>query len=137
MTADATPRTLLTHALACATVATNDLEQARYFYEQTLALAIALEDERRGVYYRCGRGTMVNLYERKHTPSEQTVATFLVDDLEGAMAELRKKGVTFQEYDLPDLKTKGGVYSDETGFKVAWLKDPDGNLLSIEQLAIE
>lgn len=128
------PESLLTNARICATVATTDLQRARHFYEAKLGLKIVVADERRGVYYHAGGGTMLNLYERDHTAPEQSVATFLVADLEKVMTNLRSHGVSFEEYDLPDLKTVDGVYSDQTGFKVSWFKDPDGNLLGIEQL---
>lgn len=128
------PEPLLTNARICATVATTDLQRARHFYEATLGLKVAVADERRGVYYHACAGTMLNLYERDYTAPEQSVATFLVADLEKVMASLRRHGVSFEEYDLPDLKTVEDVYSDETGFKVSWFKDPDGNTLGIEQL---
>ena len=52
-------------------------------------------------------------------------------------SDLRNRGISFEEYDIPDLKTNGGVYSDETDFKVTWFKDPDGNIIGIEQLPSE
>lgn len=125
---------LLTNALVCATVPTTDLVRARRFYEEALGLKAAIVDERRGVYYRAGEGALLNLYERQQSTAENTVATFLVENLEEVMSALRSRGVSFEEYNLADLKTKNGVYSDETGFKVAWFKDPDGNILGIEQL---
>ncbi len=123
--------TLLTNALVCATVPTTNLERARRFYEEMLGLKAAISDERRGVYYQAGGGTMLNLYERQHATIEHSVATFLVENLEKVMSDLRSRGVSFEEYDLPDLKTENGVYSDETGFKVSWFKDPDGNILNL------
>lgn len=125
---------LLRSGRICATVATRDLDRARVFYEQKLGLAVALADERRGVYYRAADGTTLNLYERDVDPPAQSVATFLVDDLSAVMTELRERGVTFEEYDEPDLKTIDGVYTDDTGFAVAWCEDDDGNVLGFEQL---
>ena len=80
---------------------------------------------------------MLNLYERQHSTPESSVATFLVENLDDVMSDLRNRGISFEEYDIPDLKTNGGVYSDETDFKVAWFKDPDGNIIGIEQLPSE
>jgi hypothetical protein len=88
-------------------------------------LKAAISDERRGVYFVAGSGTMLNLYERQHSTPESSVATFLVENLDD-VTDLRNRSISFEEYDIPDLKTKGGVYSDETGFKVASFKDPDG-----------
>lgn len=86
---------MLSAARICADVATRDLHRARAFYEGVLGLAVAYEDTDRGVYFRAGGGTMLNLYERDHQPAEQTAATFLVDDLAAAMAGLRAAGVAF------------------------------------------
>lgn len=128
---------MLTDSRICADIATTDLKRARRFYEQLLELTIEYEDPGRGVYYRAGHGTMLNLYEREHQPSEQTAATFLVDDLDAVMSGLRQRGVVFLDFDEPDLKTRDGVFADGTGFKVSWFHDPDGNVLSLEQLADE
>jgi catechol 2,3-dioxygenase-like lactoylglutathione lyase family enzyme len=130
-------RALLRNALICATVSTRNLQRAKRFYEETLGLKATLSDERRGVYFVAGSGTMLNLYEREHSTPEGSAATFLVENLEDVMLDLRDRGISFEEYDIPDLKTEGGVYSDETGFKVAWFKDPDGNIIGLEQLPRE
>lgn len=124
----------LQSARLCATVATKDLQRSREFYEKRIGLNVVLEDERRGIYYRSGGGTMLNLYERDVVTPEGSVATFLVSDLRKVMSELRSRAVVFEDYDLADLKTVDGVYSDETGFMVCWFKDPDGNIIGIEQL---
>jgi catechol 2,3-dioxygenase-like lactoylglutathione lyase family enzyme len=126
-------RTLLGNARICADVPTANLERARRFYEETLGLKVARSDER-GVFYQAGSGTMLNLFERPHTPSDQAVATFLVDTIETLMFALRSRGVTFVDYDEPGLKTEDGMFDDGQGFKTSWFKDPDGNLLSLEQL---
>jgi hypothetical protein len=76
---------------------------------------------------------MFRVYERppEYTAAEHTVAAFLVEDLEEEVSELRRRGVAFEEYDLPHLKTENGVYSDECrGVKGSWVKDPDGNILA-------
>lgn len=125
---------MLTKALVLATVPTTDLERAKRFYGETLGLSdAALDAHGDGVFYRAGDGTMLHVYERPSEPSENTAVTFLVQDLEAVMADLRSRGVAFEEYDMPELKTENGVYSEPNGFKVSWLKDPDGNILSIEQ----
>lgn len=62
---------------------------------------------------------MLNLFERPHTTSDQTVATFLVENIENLMSDLRSRGVAFEEYDKPDLKTKHGLFSDGKGFKTS------------------
>lgn len=128
-------QTMLTNALVCATVPTTDLQRARRFYGETLGLEETRPPEgEHGVYYRAGRGTMLTVYERPGAAAEHTVATFVVDNLKEVMTALRGRGVAFEEYDSPGLKTENGVYSEPNGFEVAWVRDPDGNILSIEQL---
>ncbi len=127
---------MLESARICADVPTADLERARQFYEGALGLKVMKADAQRGVYYQAGGGTMLNLYARPHDQAEFSVATFLVDDIERSMSDLRERGVVFEDYDEPDLKTRDGVFSDQSGFKACWFKDPDGNILSLEQLCL-
>ena len=87
-----------------------------------------------GVFYTAGAGTMFRAYERPPSTAEHTVVVFLVE-LEQEMAELRDRGVSFEGYDLPGLKTENGIYSDEqSGFKGSWVKDPDGNIVGLTQI---
>jgi catechol 2,3-dioxygenase-like lactoylglutathione lyase family enzyme len=128
---------MLADALVCATIPTTDLERAKRFYGETLGLTEAAFAVEGGIFYKTGRGTMFRVYERPpgHTAAAQTVAVFLVDDLDQEVSELRRRGVAFEEYDLPHLKTENGVYTDDTsGFKGSWVKDPDGNILGLTQL---
>lgn len=125
---------MLANALVCANVPTTDLQRARRFYGETRGLKAARADAERGVYFQAGGGTMLNLYERPHSTAEHSVATFLVENLEEVMSDLRSRGVSFEEYDLPDLKTENGVYNDQSGFKASWFKDLDGNILGLELL---
>lgn len=128
---------MLAKAHICADVPTADLQRARRFYEETLGLTVVRSDKERGVYYKAGGGTMLNLYERPQSAAEHTVATFLVENLDEVMSDLRSRGVAFEEYNKPDLKTEHGVYSDQSGFKASWFRDPDGNILGLEQLPSE
>ena len=126
---------MLADALVCATLPATDLERARRFYGETLGLREADFGVEGGVFYEAGRGTMFRVYERPPSAAGHTVAVFLVDDLEEEMATLRSRGVVFEEYDMPGLRTEGGVFSDEhSGFKGSWVKDPDGNILGLTQI---
>ncbi len=58
---------------------------------------------------------MIHVYERPSSPTENTLVTFLVRDLKAVMVELRSRGVAFEEYDMRELKTKNGVYSEPMG----------------------
>jgi catechol 2,3-dioxygenase-like lactoylglutathione lyase family enzyme len=128
---------MLANVPVCATLPTSDLDRARRFYGEALGLAEAPVSVGGGVFFTAGGGTMLRIYQRPpgYTPAEYTVVGFLVDDLEEEMAELRGRGVRFEEYDLPHLKTVNGVYTDEQRrAKGSWVKDPNGNILALTQL---
>jgi catechol 2,3-dioxygenase-like lactoylglutathione lyase family enzyme len=117
---------------AVPTIAVSDIEKAKKFYGETLGLKPA--DERAdGIRYEAGGGTLVLVYPSQFAGTAQsTYMGFDVDDVEKAVAELRERGVVFEEYDMPGLKTVNGIAEIE-GVKGAWFKDPDGNILSIGQ----
>ena len=73
------------------------------------------------------------LYKRAATKADNTAAGFLVDDLEATMKELRAKGVKFEEYDFPGLKTVNGIATTD-GEKGAWFKDTEGNILALAEM---
>jgi catechol 2,3-dioxygenase-like lactoylglutathione lyase family enzyme len=126
---------MLANALVCATLPTTDLDRAKCFYGDMLGLPEADFGVEGGVFFTAGAGTMFRVYERPPSTAEHTVAVFLVEDLEQEMAELRDRGVSFEESDLPGLKTENGIYSDEqSGFKGSWVKDPDGNIVGLTQI---
>jgi catechol 2,3-dioxygenase-like lactoylglutathione lyase family enzyme len=116
----------------CATIPTTDLAKARRFYEDVLGLDVAREHPA-GVAFRTGQ-TYLELYPARAAGTAQhTLGSFEVDDIETAVAALRDRGVTFEEYDLPQLKTVNGIAELPGGVKVAWFKDPEGNILGIVQ----
>jgi catechol-2,3-dioxygenase len=118
-----------------ATVPAKDLESTRKFYEGVLGLDIIREDPA-GITYRTGDSTLF-LYQTEFAGTAQhTLGGFFVSDIESAMEQLRSKGVMFEEYDMPGLKTVNGMV-DLGGEKAAWFKDPDGNILSISQTTWE
>jgi len=115
-----------------ATIAVKDLGKARTFYEQTLGFTASMESDE-GVMYDSG-GTRVFVYPSQFAgTAQQTVASWEVDDLDKVAEDLRGRGIKFEQYDLPGLKTnKDGIaeMGEERGF---WFKDPDGNILSVGQ----
>ena len=111
-----------------------DIERAKRFYSETLGLSEAENGEPGGLTFECGEGTSLYIYERGPVKVEHTLASFDVEDLEAEMEELRGRGVVFEEYDLPGLKTISGV-ADMDGYKAAWFKDSEGNILAIGQSA--
>ena len=116
---------------AAATVAVKHLAAARKFYEGTLGLRVVDTEGDQVVAYRSGASTVL-VYESQYAGTNKaTAVTWTVGaDVEGLAAALKAKGVKFEHYDMPGLKLKGDVHVGD-GMKVAWFKDPDGNILSI------
>ena len=115
-----------------ATIQARDLEATRRFYEDVLG-AQAVSEDPGGIIYRSG-DSQFSLYPTEFAGTAQhTLGAFLVRDVEATVAELRGKGVTFEDYDLPGLKTVNGI-AELGGIRGAWFKDPEGNILSVVQL---
>jgi predicted enzyme related to lactoylglutathione lyase len=111
-----------------------DLERARKFYEQKLGL-VAKEEygDGAGLVFECGQGTRFFMYRSPGAgTSKANQAFWSVDDLDAEMTELKSKGVVFEDYDMPGLKTINGVNTGG-GSKTAWFKDSEGNILAIAQ----
>jgi catechol 2,3-dioxygenase-like lactoylglutathione lyase family enzyme len=109
-----------------------DMRRARAFYEDKLGLAAGKERPNGEVVYRL-EGTTVALYPRgQPTRADHTALSFEVKDLSAEVKQLTARGVTFEEYDLPGLKTvnKVCVLGSE---KAAWLKDTEGNILCLHE----
>ena len=86
-----------------------------------------------GIIYRSGDATF-SLYPTEFAGTAQhTLGAFLVRDVGATVADLRAKGVTFEDYDQPGLKTVDGI-AELGGTQGAWFKDPEGNILSVVQL---
>lgn len=114
------------------TIPTKDLDRARGFYEGVLGLRV-IRNKGFEVIYRAG-DVEVDVYASEGAgTAEHTLASFIVEDIERIVRGLEERGVVFEEYDLPGLKTVNGI-ADLGPDKSAWFKDPDGNLLNISQL---
>ena len=123
---------MLGKADATPMIAVKDLDRARNFYEGTLGLETK-EDFGEGLTMKSG-DTTVNVYRSEYAGTNKATAlNFDVDDIESEVKELKDKGVFFEHYDLPGLEQHGDLYVGEGGFKTAWFKDPDGNILSLIQ----
>jgi catechol 2,3-dioxygenase-like lactoylglutathione lyase family enzyme len=109
----------------------SDIDRAKRFYRDTLGFELT-HDEGEDVRFESG-GQVFTLYA---TPSggqaAHTLAAWQVDDLAAEMAELRGRGVRFEEYDLPGLQTVEGVAATG-GVRAAWFKDSEGNVLAVVQ----
>jgi catechol 2,3-dioxygenase-like lactoylglutathione lyase family enzyme len=114
------------------TIPAKDLDGTRRFYEGVLGAQVVMEDPG-GIIYRSG-DSYFSLYPTEFAGTAQhTLGAFMVQDVEAAVADLRGKGVTFEEYDLPGVKTVNGI-AELGGTRGAWFKDPEGNTLSVVQL---
>src|SRR4029453_578900 len=104
----------------------SDVARARKFYEEKVGL-LPSEEYAEVVIYPCGKGTWAALNSPgTRGTNKASCAFWAVDDLEAEMAELRSRGVVFEEYDMPGLKTKNGIATGG-GAKTAWFKDTEGN----------
>ena len=122
---------MLGKANATPMIAVKDLDRARKFYEETLGLEAKEEMGGEVLTVQSGR-TPITVYKSEFAGTNKaTTLTFDVDDIESEISELKGKGIFFEKYDLEGLTPKGDFYEGEGGFKTAWFKDPDGNILSL------
>lgn len=111
-----------------------DLERAKSFYADKVGFT-EFEQTEAGVLYECGDGTRFFLFLSSGAASgTHTQMSFHVKDIGAEVAELASRGVVFEEYDFPGLKTVDGVATLDIG-KVAWFKDTEGNLIGVFQPA--
>jgi len=116
---------------AVANLAVKDLAVARRFYEGTLGLAQVDAEGEEVIVYRSGN-TRINVYRSSFAGTNQaTAVTWQVgDDIVRLVAALGARGVRFEHYDMPGTKLEGDLHV-MGGMKVAWFKDPDGNILNL------
>jgi len=111
-----------------------DVDRARQFYERKLGFQ-PKEEIAGGVVYEFGDNTACFLYPTPNAGTSQASQAFWqVEDVEREVAELKARGVTFEDYDLPGEKSPSGVLTGG-GAKAAWFKDSEGNILAIIQSA--
>ena len=112
----------------------NDIDKAKEFYSVTLGLEVTQDLEMEGLLtLHIKGGAEIKIYPKlDHTPAVFTILNFQVEDIENAVDELTKRGITFEQYD-------GNLRTDEKGIfrggapLIAWFKDPAGNILSLLQ----
>jgi catechol 2,3-dioxygenase-like lactoylglutathione lyase family enzyme len=117
-----------------------DLERARAFYASKLGLEPS-EERPGGLLYRCGHGEFALIQTDASPSGSHTQMAWQVSDIDAAVAQLKARGVVFEEYDLPGLTTAGGIAQvagnypskGSAGERAAWFKDSEGNLLAIGQ----
>jgi catechol 2,3-dioxygenase-like lactoylglutathione lyase family enzyme len=119
-----------------AALAVSDLDRARGFYEHQLGLGPG-EEEEQAVRYPCGNGTRIFIYLSPENAgrSPATLAGWFVDDLDETMHDLASRGVGFEQYDQPGLKTDERGVFDGGDFRAAWVRDPDGNTMALTEVS--
>lgn len=108
----------------------NDIPKAKQFYSQTLGLNVTEENGMLSLHIAGGNPVLI--YPKpNHEPATFTILNFPVDNVDKAVDELTKRGVRFEIYDMPDLKTDEKGIARGNGPDIAWFKDPAGNILSV------
>lgn len=115
---------------AVATVAVKDLKAAKKFYGDTLGLKATPVPEAEVLNYKSGNSTVLVYKSQFAGSNKATSITWIVDDVEGTVKDLKARGVAFEHYDLPGMTRKGDVHIGGKS-KSAWFKDPDGNILAV------
>lgn len=111
--------------------AVDDVRKAKTFYEDTLGVAQVIEIGDGLLSLQAGYGYAVLIYEKPaHEPAQHTILNFPVDDVEAAVDELRAAGVEFEQYVEGPIKTNEKGIANP-GPKIAWFRDPAGNILSV------
>jgi catechol 2,3-dioxygenase-like lactoylglutathione lyase family enzyme len=116
---------------AASTVAVKNLERAKNFYEEILGLTPVGTEGEEAVVFKSGNST-VFVYKSQYAGTNKATAISWVvgENVEGVVQQLKAKGVTFEHYDMPGVTRNGDVHVADD-MKVAWFKDPDGNILNI------
>jgi len=131
--------TLLESAEVSTRLPAQDLERARAFYAEKLGLE-SVEEREGGLRYRCGSGYFAVFQSAGTASGDHTQMALEVEDIESVVAELRRRGVVFEEVDVPGLRTVDGIADIEgnypskgRGERGAWFRDSEGNLVGIGQ----
>ena len=123
---------MLTNAPIVPYIPVADVARARRFYERTLGLT-PKEEYAGGVIYECGNGSWVFMYPSPGAgTSKASTAFWAVEDVAAEVAELKARGVVFEEYNMPGIKTVNSI-ATAGGAKTAWFKDSEGNILAVSQ----
>jgi catechol 2,3-dioxygenase-like lactoylglutathione lyase family enzyme len=122
---------MLADRTAVATIAVKDLAAAKRFYEGVLGLTQVASEGGEAVTYQTGAGKLFVYRSQFAGTNKATAATWLVgEDIERTVKALKAKGLTFEHYDMPQMKREGDIHVSG-GTRAAWFKDPDGNIHGI------
>ena len=109
----------------------DDIQKAKEFYGQTLGLEVSEEPMGLLGLHLAGGATVLIYPKPNHAPATFTILNFPVDNVDKAVDQLTKRGVRFERYNEPDLKTDDKGVMRGNGPTIAWFKDPAGNILSV------
>ena len=119
-------------AQATAVLPAEDIERAKSFYTEKLGLSILFEAPQ-GIAFACEDGTSIFIYPHERTKATHTAASFVVRDVVAEMVRLGERGVIFEDYDEPGLKTEEGI-NQQDEIKTTWFVDTEGNIIGIVQM---
>lgn len=124
---------MLTDFNVYAILPSHDLEAARDWFESKTG-SVPTQEDPGGLWYSCANGTWFVVTRSEFAGTAQnTVVSFQVSGIEDVMATYRARGVVFEEYDLPEFKTDNGLFA-MGGYKAAWFKDADGNIIELSEM---
>ena len=119
---------------ASAVICSTDLERSQGFYEQNVGLTLSAETIKNHLLFECGDGSTLLVYGRPgENRADHTQVRFWTNDIASDVHRLKERGVVFEEYDFPTLKTVDGIATTAGIGSSAWFKDPDGNTLALFQ----
>lgn len=125
---------MIANAQPEAVIPVSDLDRAMSFYGDTLGFKVLERFDQPAenpmVRYQVGSGSVLLYKSVGAGQSRHTLASFVVDDIEATADDLRRRGVTFEEYEMGDIKTENGIATIGKT-KGAWFKDPDGNVIGL------
>lgn len=117
-----------------AVLCSSDLERSRAFYEQKVGLTLSPETIKNHLLFEAAGGTTLLIYGRPApNQADHTQVRFWTTDINADVKDLADRGVVFEEYDFPTLKTVDHVATSPGIGKSAWFKDPDGNTIAVFQ----
>jgi catechol 2,3-dioxygenase-like lactoylglutathione lyase family enzyme len=122
---------MLADTAAVATIGVRDMKRAARFYEQTLGLERTQSMGDSAAAYKTGTSSLF-VYQSQFAGTNQATAVTwdLGKDVDTVVSDLKRKGVSFEHYDLPGTTLEGDIHVAD-GRRLAWLKDPDGNILAL------
>jgi catechol 2,3-dioxygenase-like lactoylglutathione lyase family enzyme len=126
---------MISNSSTIATLPAKDITRAERFYEEKLGLKPVEKEPDGGVLFRTKNNcSSFLIYPSEYAgTAKNTALAFETDNIEQDMRELRTKGVVFEEYNMPGLKTVNGLATMEN-IKSAWFKDTEGNILALNQM---